>query len=319
MRMTRRDRPALTTLHAFVIAARHESIRRAADELGITASAVSHQVRKLEDWIGAAVFLRAPRQIRLTPLGKRLYRRMSGGFDSIEAAIVSARESTVDTVLRVSALPLFTSAWLIPRLERFDALCAQAGLDISIEIDTSSALVDFATSRVDIGIRNLMRPDAKLVSRKLIDLGAVPLCAPRVARGLTKPEDLQNVTLIHISGRAAGWQGWLKAAGVKPFQPRANLSFDTIPAALDAALAGRGVMLGLDPLIWDIGAVSRLVIPFKVKRISAGSYYVVYRRSDRMRRAVKMFSDWLVDEMRADSRRLAAMSRAAREAVRPQE
>jgi LysR family glycine cleavage system transcriptional activator len=316
MSMIRRDRPALTTLHAFVIAARHESIRRAADELGITASAVSHQIRKLEDWIGAAVFLRAPRQIRLTPLGKRLYRRMSGGFESIETAIVGARESTVDTVLRVSALPLFTSAWLIPRLERFDALCAKAGLEISIEIDTTNALADFGTGRVDVGIRNLMQPDAKLVSRKLVDLSAIPLCTPRVARGLTGPEDLQGVTLIHISGRARGWERWLKASGAKPVEPRANLSFDTIPAALDAALAGRGVMLGLDPLIWDVPAVTRLVIPFEVKRVSAGSYYVVYRRSDRMRRAVKMFADWLVDEMRADSRRLATMSRAARASVR---
>jgi LysR family glycine cleavage system transcriptional activator len=309
----------LATLHAFVVAARHESVRRAADELGITASAVSHQIRKLEDWIGAAVFLRAPRQIRLTPLGKRLYRRMSGGFDAIDTAILSARESTVETVLRVSALPLFTSAWLIPRLERFDAVCAKAGLKISIEIDTTSALADFATSRVDVAIRNLMRPDARLVSRKLLDLSAVPLCAPRVARSLTRPEDLEGVTLIHISGRAEGWQQWLKASGVKPIEPRANLSFDTIPAALDAALAGRGVMLGLDPLIWDVPAVTRLVIPFEVKRISAGSYYVVYRRSDRMRRAVKMFADWLVDEVRADSRRLATMSRAARASVRPRD
>jgi LysR family glycine cleavage system transcriptional activator len=316
MPMTRRDRPALTTLHAFVVAARHESIRHAADELGITASAVSHQIRKLEDWIGAAVFMRAPRQIRLTPLGKRLYRQMSGGFDSIETAIVSAREGTIDTVLRVSALPLFTSAWLIPRLERFDAVCAKARLKISIEIDTSSALTDFDTSRVDVAIRNLMCPDAKLVSRKLVDLSAVPLCAPRVARSLAKPEDLEGVTLIHISGRADGWRRWLKASGLKPIEPRANLTFDTIPAALEAALAGRGVMLGLDPVIWDVPAVTRLVIPFKVKRISAGSYFVVYRHSDRMRRAVTMFADWLVDEVRADARRLSTVSRAARAAVR---
>jgi DNA-binding transcriptional LysR family regulator len=94
------------------------------------------------------------------------------------------------------------------------------------------------------------------------------------------------------------------------------LTFDTIPAALEAALAGRGVMLGLDPVIWDVPAVTRLVIPFKVKRISAGSYFVVYRHSDRMRRAVTMFADWLVDEVRADARRLSTVSRAARAAVR---
>lgn len=315
--MIRRERPALTTLHAFVIAARHESIRRAADELGITASAVSHQIRKLEDWIGAAVFVRAPRQIRLTPLGKRLYRRMRGGFDAIETAIVSARESTVDSVLRVSALPLFTNSWLIPRLEHFEAVCAKARLKISIEIDTNNALTDFATSRVDVAIRNLMRPDANLASRKLIDLGAIPLCTARVARNLKRPEDLTGVTLIHISARPNSWQRWMKASGLEPIEPRANLSFDTIPAALEAALAGRGVMLGLDPFIWDVPAARRLVIPFNVRRVSAGSYYIVYRRSDRMRRAIKMFADWLADEVRTDARRLAMLSRAARASAHP--
>src|SRR4029079_19436956 len=142
MPMTRRDRPALTTLHAFVVAARHESVRQAADELGVTASAVSHQIRALEDWIGAAVFVRAPRQIRLTPLGKRLFRQMSGGFATLAKAIVSARDGGRDTVLRISALPLFTGTCLIPRLEHFEAVCAKARLKISIEIDTSSALTN---------------------------------------------------------------------------------------------------------------------------------------------------------------------------------
>ena len=89
MRMTRRDRPALATLHAFVLAARHESVRRAADELGITASAVSHQIRKLEDWIGAAVFLRAPRQVRLTPLGRRELRAETTTWHAYAAAVTS--------------------------------------------------------------------------------------------------------------------------------------------------------------------------------------------------------------------------------------
>ncbi|MBU6379570.1 MAG: LysR family transcriptional regulator, partial [Gammaproteobacteria bacterium] len=82
--MARPDRPRFVTLHAFVVAARHQSIRQAAEELGVTASAVSHQIRALEDWIGAAVFVREPRRIRPTPLGKRLFRQMSGGFASIE-------------------------------------------------------------------------------------------------------------------------------------------------------------------------------------------------------------------------------------------
>lgn len=309
MHMARKDRPAFATLHAFTVAARHQSIRQAADELGVTASAVSHQIRALEDWIGAAVFVRAPRQIRLTALGQRLFVQMEVGFAEIEKAIVEARDGTSDTTLRISALPLFTGTWLIPRLERFEAACSKEKLKIAIEIDTSSTLADFESGRVDVAIRNIRRPDARLVCRKLLDLSAIPLCASHLAKKLKKPEDLAQTHLIHISGRPEGWKKWLEATGLVPIRPRSNLSFDTIPAALDAAVAGRGVMLGLDPLIWDTPAAAKLVIPFKTKRISAGSYFIVYRPADRMRKAVRVFADWLVDEVRTDARRLSIVSR----------
>jgi LysR family glycine cleavage system transcriptional activator len=188
--MSRPGQPAYSTLRAFVAAARHESIRQAADELGVTASAVSHQIRALEEWIGAAVFTRAPRQVRLTPLGRKLFRNLSRGFDAIEKATAGARDSAVDSVLRVSALPLFTSVWLIPRLERFETLCAKARTPISIEIDTSNALADFDSDKVDVAIRNIHHPASSLVSRKLLDLNAIPLCTPAVARklgGISRP------------------------------------------------------------------------------------------------------------------------------------
>ncbi|MBU6379442.1 MAG: LysR family transcriptional regulator [Gammaproteobacteria bacterium] len=233
----------------------------------------------------------------------------------LQQAIIAAREGSSDALLRISALPLFTGTWLIPRLERFDKVCAEANLKFSIQIDTSSTLTDFETSRVDIAIRNLHRPDTRLYSRKLLDLSTVPMCAPALAKRLKSPVDLAQTNLIHISGRAEGWNRWLAAIGVEPIQAKADLSFDTIPAALDAAVAGRGVMLGLDPLIWDAPAASRLVIPFKTKRVSAGSYFLVCRHSDRTRRAVRLFGDWLVEELRGDARRLATASKAARSSV----
>jgi LysR family transcriptional regulator, glycine cleavage system transcriptional activator len=312
MPMSRSDQPAYSTLRAFVAAARHESVREAADELGVTASAVSHQIRALEDWIGAAVFTRAPRQVRLTPLGRNLFRNLSHGFDAIEKATAAARDRAVDSVLRVSALPLFTSVWLIPRLERFEALCAKARTPISIEIDTSNALADFDDNKVDVAIRNVHRPAANLVSRKLLDLNAVPMCTPAVAGKLANLDDLTRATLIHISARPNGWRRWLEACGRTDLKTRMNLSFDTIPAALDATVAGRGVMLGIDPLVWDAPAAAKLVIPFDVKRISAGAYFLMYRRRDRTRRAVRMFSDWLAREVSADARRLSKISRNAR-------
>jgi LysR family glycine cleavage system transcriptional activator len=301
--------PPLNTLRAFVAAARRESLRQGAEELGVTASAISHQIKALEDWIGAAVFVRSPRRVDLTPLGRTLFEGLRGGFDAIAAAASLARGNARDSVLRISTLPLFASVWLIPRLGRFEAVCARAGIEIAIEFDTSNEVADFRTSKVDVAIRNVPRPTPGLNSRKLLDLRAVPLCSPSIAERLSDPTDLKRATLIHISPRSGGWSRWLDATGNGHIKPRSNLSFDTIPAALEAAVAGRGVMLGADPLIWDAPSASRLTIPFKVKPISAGAYFVEYRQHDRSRRTVRMFVDWLVSEMRSDTKRLSAASR----------
>jgi LysR family glycine cleavage system transcriptional activator len=310
--VSRLDQPAFSTLRAFAAAARHESVRQAADELGVTPSAISHQVRLLEDWVGAALFIRAARRVQLTPLGRRVSRELNAGFETIARAVAKAHADTREGSLRISALPLFTSIWLIPRLERFHRVCEKAGTEISIDIDTTNSLADVASGAVDVGIRNVQKPAANLISRKLLDLNAVPLCAPSIAQRLSGPEDLAKATLIHNSARPQGWRGWLKACGVGHIQPRRNLSFDTVPAALEAAAAGRGVILGLDPLVWDSAAAARLVIPFKTGRFNAGAYFVVYRTGDRSRRAVTLFVNWLLSEMRADSHRLSVNSRNAR-------
>jgi LysR family transcriptional regulator, glycine cleavage system transcriptional activator len=258
--------PPLTTLRAFAAAAARESLRDAAADLGVTPSAVSHQIRVLEDWLGALVFERSARQVRLTPLGRELFKHIAAGFDTIYGALDAARNDARDTVLRVSALPLFTSVWLIPRLERFER---HSG-GISIEIDTNNALADLVGGACDVAIRNVPRPQANLVSRKLLDLRAVPICTPAVAARVKCPADLANVTLIHLSVGSSGWPQWLAAAGCGHIKAR-SLVFDTIPAALEAAARGRGVLLGLDPLIWDAPAARGLVVPFQAPLRSAGT------------------------------------------------
>jgi LysR family transcriptional regulator, glycine cleavage system transcriptional activator len=302
-----KDPPPLTALRAFVAAARHESLRQAAVGLSVTPSAISHQIRVLEDWVGTPLFVREVRQVRLTSVGRRLFNRLDKGFDAINSALDEASTAAKDTVLRVSALPLFTSVWLIPRLERFEACFGK----LAIEIDTTSKLVDLDRGEVDIAIRNVPKPHPQLVARKLLDLRVVPLCAPSVAADLKCPEDLGRATFIHIAAGSRGWKQWLANAGLDQLKPRSNLSFDTIPAALDAAAMGRGVLLGLDPLIWDAPASRDLVIPFRSAVQSAGAYFVVHRRADRSRHAVRAFSDWLVQEMKADSQRLKLVSRRA--------
>jgi LysR family transcriptional regulator, glycine cleavage system transcriptional activator len=300
------DLPPLATLRAFEAAARRGSFRDAASELGVTPSAVSHQVKLLEQWIGAPLFVRATRAVRLTPLGASLAADMSQSFTLMRTALVNARQAD-DPRLKISALPLFTNVWLVPNLERFQAKWP----DAVIEIETTNRLADFASDTVDVAIRNLTTPPkTALGARKLMDLFATPLCAPALAARFCAPQDLKRATLIHISARDSGWPNWLKAMDLEGLKPAGNLSFDTVPSAIEAAVQGRGVILGLAPLIWDTPAARDLVVPFATPQYHAGSYYVHYRTADLARPLVRAFVEWLVAGVRADARRMTKLGAA---------
>ena len=291
----------LSAVRAFEAAARHQNLRLGAEALGVTPSAVSHQIKALEEW----GLVRSGREVRLL-LGQNLASKLHEVFETLGEALVLARQDAAQTTLRVSALPLFTQAWLIPRLRRFEA--AHAGIAIAIE--TTSRLADFARDPVDVAIRNSAKPGGNLAARKLLDLKAVPLCAAAVARRVKSPEDLANATLIHLSVGTEGWPEWLARAGLAGLKPLSNLTVDNIPAAIEAAARGHGVMLGIDPLVWDMAAAGTLVVPFRKPLQSAGAYYVVHRKEDRSRRAVRLFVGWLVKEMQLDLKRLRRASAA---------
>lgn len=309
--VTADDRPTASSLRAFVAAARRGSFRAAASELGVTPSAISHQVRALEDRIGAPLFTRAPRRVSLTRTGKRLLRDIGGALDRIGAALARETAAAAAAILRIASLPLFTTVWLAPRLDRF----ASAYPDIAIEIETSNRLVDLEAEGFDVAIRNADPGGEGYESRKLLDLRARPLCAPEVAAALPAPADLARATLIHISAGRAGWPDWLRLNGVEGLKPRSNLSFDAYPAAIEAAAKGRGVLLGLEPVIWDAPSAAGLVAPFGAVTHSAGAYFAVWRRSARSNAARRDFVAWLFDEMKHDARRLSARSRARRQAA----
>src|SRR5262245_60147653 len=148
--MTRSGLPPLTALRAFHAAGERLSFQEAARQLGVTPSAVSHQIRSLEEWLETPLFTRMARRIALTPAGKRFHRELSGAFEDIRAAALRARAKTKRTRLKISALPLITHAWLIPRLGAFEALHP----NITLAIETENRIADFERDDVDIGIRN---------------------------------------------------------------------------------------------------------------------------------------------------------------------
>src|SRR5262249_24442347 len=152
--MSARPLPPLSCLRSFAAAARHQSFRLAAAELGVTPSAVSHQVKVLENWIGTPLFVRAGRDVRLSASGSSVAAKVMEAFDLLAQSLDSARRQASETTLRISALPLFTQAWLIPRLGRFE----RAHPEITITIDTASRLTDFDRDPVDVAVRNAAKP-----------------------------------------------------------------------------------------------------------------------------------------------------------------
>lgn len=303
--MTAPRLPPLSAVRSFEAAARHQSYRLAAAELGVTPSAVSHQVKALENWIGAPLFVRVGRDVRLSATGGLVATKVTEAFELLAQSLASARRDASETTLRISALPLFAQAWLIPRLGRFE----RKHPEIAISIDTTSRLADFDRDPVDVAIRNSAKPGAGLAARKLLDLRAVPLCTPQLADRIKRLEDLSKASLIHLSVGSEGWSDWLDRAGVAGLRARSNLTVDTMPAALEAAAAGQGVMLGLHPLIWDMPATRKLVVLFNKPNVSGGAYYVVHRKADGARLPVRLFVEWLQAEMREDLSRLKRIPR----------
>lgn len=298
--------PPLNALRAFEAAARLGSFREAALELGVTPSAISHQVRQLEAETGSVLFHRTVRAVHLTAAGALLAAETTAAFDRLTAGLARLRDEDAPARLRISALPLITNAWLAPRLDAFQARHP----DLGLEIETSSRVVDLLEEDVDIAIRNVFKPDPRLKSYKLIDLHALPVCAPSLAARLKQPSDLSKETLIHISSRKAGWPEWLAKAGCPGLKPRSHLAFDAIPSALEAAAQGRGVMLGALPILWDAAGARDLVPAFTAPRISAGTYYLVHRKEDSARSSVAAFVQWIVTAMRDDRRRLERINKA---------
>lgn len=286
------DLPPLTALRAFHAAGQLGSFQAAARALAVTPSAISHQVRSLEAWLGQPLFTRGARRIDLTKAGRALLRDTELAFARLAMSAKRVRVAG-GRRLRVSALPLFTGAWLIPRLQRFEAQHP----DITLEIETSNKVADLDHDQIDIAIRNLRAPTPGLVARKLLDIKGVVVCAPKLAATLKSPRDLARQTLIHVSARPEAWPQWLERAGVRGLKARRNLSFDTVPAALEACAQGHGVALGMHPLVWEAPVARTLVVPFTATVDSGSSYYVVHRRADGHRPDVKAFIDWLTREM----------------------
>jgi len=279
--------PPLNALRAFEAAARHESFAKAADELGVTAAAVSHQVKALEAWLGSALFVRHAQGLHLTEAGRSALPSFSTAFDAMGLAVQELRASAPKPQVSIAALPSIAQLWLAPRLPALRA--AHPALRPSIHALEEPP--DFRREPFDLAIF-LTRPDDSR-ALKLCDDVIFPVCAPGLARQLETPADLAAQLLLWDTTWTGDWSLWFKAAGAKAPSIDAGSEFSLYSMALQAAIDGAGVLMGHEALVEQALAAGSLVAPFPALRVSTGLALTILAPDRPPAQAVEVM-DWLL-------------------------
>jgi LysR family glycine cleavage system transcriptional activator len=287
--------PPLTALLAFERAATQLSFRRAARDLALSPSAISHQIRGLEEQFGVKLFVRGARSVRLTADGERYLAKVSVALAALQDAgremLAQRRDSRSE--LWISSLPFFTSTILIPALPDFK----RRHPELTLRIEATHQYADFNASRVDVAIRYGREHSTGLKFEPLVQIKGLPVCAPALIKGgLQKPADLSREILIHLTTQPRAWPAWLKEAGLPQLEPRGHLWLDSVPAMLEAAEQGLGVTLGMSPLIKARpGFGKRLVAPFAFEPVHSETIYLVSRTEQARDRRIGAVRRWIAE------------------------
>jgi len=283
--------PPMAALRAFEAAAQLMSFKEAAAQLHRTPSAISHQIRSLEDELGAVLFHRDPHGLRLTDAGRDYFEAVSESLDGLAAATTRLRREHGEGPVTISLFPSFAVRWLIPRLNDFRA----AHPEVEIELVSSVRQADFDDGVIDAAIRFGDGDWAGLHCDPLMVEERFPVCSPAVAAGppLVAPSDLAQVILLHNGAHPREWAEWLEAAGVEQVAAERGPVFDASNEVLAAAANGMGVALGRTPLVEPDLETGRLVAPFRERVRTAGRYWLVAPQATADRPALVAFREWL--------------------------
>ena len=287
--------PSLNGLQVFEAAARHLSFTRAAAELNVTQTAVSHQIRRLEEQLGLRLFLRQNRALALTRAAEDYLPAVRSAFEDLRRATERLRRRADDDVLTVSTTVSLAAKWLVPRLAAFQ----QAHPGIEVRISTGTRLVDFRTEAIDVAIRFGRGHWPGLRADWLMAEDIFPVCSPGLLAGdqpLRQPADLAHHTLLHVDTRRDEWQLWLTAAGLPASMAGGRgLVFDHRLMALQAAMDGLGVALGSTRMTDADLATGRLVVPFNTVPLpQEAGYYLVAPPETAATPKIAVFREWLV-------------------------
>jgi len=290
--------PPLNVLRVFERAATHLSFKRAALDLSVTPSAVSHQIKALEGQLKIALFERGARSLSLTAAGADYAKTLHDVFERIERSTAQLHANYGRFALRLHVTPFFLGEMLIPKLHGFRDRFG----DIDIQVETALSRLDEHPSSADLSIVLGEGPWPGLVADHLVALKLVPVCAKALHDQLSQDQltRFQSATLIRYSSRLDAWDFWAEKANIGAFIADRTLSFDSIYAALRAAEQGLGLAMAPLPLAQSWLERGRLVRASEHEVETPLGFYLVHRQSDALRPAVKAFRAWALGEFAAD-------------------
>ena len=291
--------PSLDLLQGFEAAARHLSFTKAGEELFLTQSAVSRQIKELEDQLGVPLFHRRHRALALTDAGQQFYAAAAQVLTTMRTATSRLKAQSGRRPLSVTTTHSFAALWLIPRLAGFTR--THPGVDVRITADTR--VQDLDRDGLDVAIRHGPPSLAGPHAVRLFGERVLPVCSPKLLKKnpLREPADLKNHCLLVYDDPDARhpwlhWKTWLEVAGIPELRPAGTLSFSGFEQIIPAAVAGHGVALGRSPLVKDLLATKELVAPFKTSADPARAYFAITAKSAAGRPEVAGFVEWLKEE-----------------------
>lgn len=291
----RRRLPPLAGIRAFEAAARHESFTAAADELNVTQSAISHQVKRLEAYFGRPLFLRSPQGLTLTDDGRIYQRELTALLDRLDASSRRLSDPEFAAPLRIRATPAFITRWLLPRMHGFQSRHP----DIDYEISIGMPPTDFSRGDVDVFVHWGAEPVEGARVEPFLESARAPVACPDLLRRLPpirEPADLLGQKLLHDVVED-GWSAWFKAQGVVPPARWRGPRFEHCELVLTAALAGQGICLPYLALIEPELKAGELVRLFDAQTQSKVIYSLAYPQAGARDPRIIAFRDWILGEV----------------------
>lgn len=302
----RKKIPPLNSLRSFEAAARYGSFKSAADELCVSVSAISHQIKQLEHTLNIELFIRKTRAVELTKIGKQYYPILRDAFDKIADGTDLILKPTRPDVLTIQLYSTLAIRWLIPRLPDFQ----KKHPNINVRLNTSQLDVDFDKSDVDACLMIGNKTANGLHYCYLFSCEVFPVCSPNLLKDkdrLERPEQLCDYTILQVYPSDRDWYIWLDAMGCTKVDPETGLQFDSYDHSISTALQGMGIALGMQPYVEKELNSGMLIEPFPDMRVKHhNEWYFVYRQEKFEQKKIQLFESWLIEQIESDPSLLAS-------------